>query len=43
MAYLRGLPKKLKQHEFMLTKTIEEVKFNMENYPLSKDIDKLIN
>ena len=25
-------PESTKQHEFMLTKSIEEVKFNLENY-----------
>ncbi len=37
MSYYNGVPKKLKQHEFMLTKSIEQVKFNMQNYPLNKN------
>ncbi len=32
MRYLNGEEVKVPQHDFMLTKSIEEVKFNLENY-----------
>lgn len=34
-SFLEGSPLELHQHEFMLTKSIEEIKFNLENYGAS--------
>lgn len=45
MDYRDGVQRPLKQHEFMLTKSIEEVKFNLENYSFNhnpEDLQKLI-
>ena len=40
--YIQGDPLPSKQHEFMLTKSIEEVKFNLENYPLLSNPEELL-
>lgn len=44
--FLQAEPQELPQHEFMLTRSIEELKFNLENYPqfteaLSKEVEAL--
>jgi len=31
----------MRQHEFMLTKSIEEVKFNLENYNTKENADEI--
>lgn len=36
-AYRFSEPYKMRQHEFMLTKSIEEIKFNLENYELKQN------
>ena len=37
MDYVNGVEKPIKQHQFMLTKSIEEVKFNLQNYGYQKN------
>lgn len=41
LQYQRGIELPVKQHEFMLTKSIEEVKFNLENYSFKTNPEEL--
>lgn len=40
--FINNVPVRMPQHEFMLTKSIEEIKFNLENYSCSANPEELV-